>query len=385
MALWSWVGNLLFGAVRARVECENLAVWDEIESKGRRYEELRRLIESPAGPGSPQYAAWLREYGRLGKFGELWEQFARAHKQAAEADAILKAPDSDQDLQALAQEDLRASQAGMEEARAALVDMRLNEDDDATRNVIVEIHAGVGGDEADLWAGELFGIYERFAGRQGWKLVELDSSPGRVGGVNHVVFRVEGEWAYGKLRFEGGGHRVQRVPKTEAQGRIHTSMARVAVLPEAEEVDVQIEAKEVRETFCAAGGPGGQNVNKVATQCQLTHLPTGIIVHCMETRSAAQNRARAWQILRSKLYALKKAEAEKARADQRLGQIGSGDRSERVRTYNFPQARVTDHRLEGEDKNWPIQEVLDGRLEELIAKLEELRRGAGKAQIQPTK
>jgi len=356
-------------------------VWDEIEKKGRRYDELKRLIESPEGPASPQYPAWLREYGRLGKFGELWERLSQARRQLREAEAILKAPDDDAAWLALAREESETAQARMEEVRAALVDAQLNEDDDAARNVIVEIHAGVGGDEADLWVGDLFNMYSRFVDRNGWKLVEMDSSPGRVGGMNQVVFRVEGEGAFGKLRYEAGGHRVQRVPKTEAQGRIHTSMARVAVLPEAEEVDVQIDPKEVRETFCAAGGPGGQNVNKVATQCQLTHLPTGIIVHCMETRSAAQNKARAWQILRAKLYALKKAAAEKTRSDQRLGQIGSGERSERVRTYNFPQARLTDHRLEGEDKNWPIQEIVEGRLDELIGKLEELRRGAGKASI----
>lgn len=360
-------------------------MWDEIENKGRRYDELKRLIESLGGPGSPQYASWLREFGRMGKFGELWERLSQARQQLREAEAILKAHGEDPEWEALANEEAATARGRMEEARAALVDAQLNEDDDAARDVIVEIHAGVGGDEADLWAGDLFGMYSRFVDRHGWKLVEMDSSPGRVGGMNYVVFRVEGEGVFGKLRYEAGGHRVQRVPKTEAQGRIHTSMARVAVLPEAEEVDVQIDPKDVRESFCAAGGPGGQNVNKVATQCQLTHLPSGIIVHCMETRSQAQNKARAWQILRAKLYAQKKSEAEKARSDQRLGQIGSGERSERVRTYNFPQARVTDHRLEGEDKNWPIQEIMEGRLDELLGKLEELRRSAGKASLASAK
>ncbi|MGD0091666.1 MAG: PCRF domain-containing protein [Planctomycetota bacterium] len=360
-------------------------MWDEIEKKGRRYDELRRLIEDPAGPGSAPYASWLREYGRMGKFGELWGQLSHARTDLEEAESILKAPESDAELRSYAEGEAQAAKARMEQARAALVDMHLNEDEDAGRNVIIELHAGVGGDESDLWVGDLFNMYSRFVDRNGWKLFEMDASPGRVGGMSQVVFRVEGEGAFGKLRYEAGGHRVQRVPKTEAQGRIHTSMARVAVLPEAEEVDVQIDPKEVRETFCAAGGPGGQNVNKVATQCQLTHLPTGIIVHCMETRSAMQNKARAWQILRSKLYARKKEEAEKARSDQRLGQIGSGDRSERVRTYNFPQARVTDHRLEGEDKNWPIQEIMEGRLEELLAKLETLRRSAGKASLASAK
>ena len=348
-------------------------MWDEIEKKGHRYQELKSFVHNEAG--NPNYANWLREFGRLGKFGAVWEQYAAARQQVSDAEAILAAADSDADLKTLAQDEFTGAKVTMEESRRALVDMQLNEDDDSSRNVIVEIHAGVGGQEAALFVGDLYDMYKRYSDKSGWKLTELELSHAEMGGLKEVVFRAEGDGAFGKFRFEGGGHRVQRVPKTEMQGRIHTSMARVAVLPEAEEVDVQVDPKEVRESFCAAGGPGGQNVNKVASQCQLVHIPTGIIVHCMETRSAVQNRIRAWQILRSKLYALKKAEAEKTRSDQRLGQIGSGDRSERVRTYNFPQGRVTDHRLEGDDKNWPVQEIMAGNLDELIRKLEEVRRG----------
>ena len=348
-------------------------MWDEIEKRGRRYEELKSFIENSSG--QPQYVNWLREFGRLGKFGELWEQYTKAGRQVSEAEAILKSPDSDADLKEMAREELDSAKPQMEELRRTMVDMHLTEDDDSSRNVIVEIHAGVGGQEAALFVGDLYEMYRRYAERNNWKLTELEISHAEMGGLKDVTFRIEGEGAFGKFRFEGGGHRVQRVPKTEMQGRIHTSMARVAVLPEAEEVDVHIDPKDVRESFCAAGGPGGQNVNKVASQCQLVHEPTGIIVHCMETRSAMQNKVRAWQILRSKLYALKKAEAEQARSDQRLGQIGSGDRSERVRTYNFPQSRVTDHRIEGEDKNWTIQDIVDGKLDDLVRKLEELRRG----------
>ena len=350
-------------------------MWEEIENRGKRYQELRSFLENPTAPTNPQYASWLREFGRLGKFGEIWDQYVHANSQLIEAESILKAPDSDADLKALAKEESEFTGRKVVECRRSLMDMQLNEDDDSSRNVIVEIHAGVGGQEAALFVGDLYEMYRRFSERHGWKLTELEISHSEMGGLKEVVFRVEGEGAFGKFRFEGGGHRVQRVPKTETQGRIHTSMARVAVLPEAEEVDVQVDPKEVRESFCAAGGPGGQNVNKVASQCQLVHIPTGIIVHCMETRSAVQNRIRAWQILRSKLYAMKKAEAEKARSDQRLGQIGTGDRSERVRTYNFPQSRVTDHRIEGDDKNWAIQEIVDGKVDDLIRKLEELRRG----------
>jgi peptide chain release factor 1 len=356
-------------------------MWDEIEKRGRRYLELKQLIEDPTSPGKPQYPAWLREFGRLGKFGALYEEFLAAQKAAQEAEGIVKDPGADAEFKALAQEELVGARAKENQVRETLLNLAESEDEDAARNVIVEIYPGVGGDESSLWAGDLFEMYRRYVEKKGWKCGVLDSKPGNVGGFSEISFRVEGEGAFGEMRFEGGGHRVQRVPKTEAQGRIHTSTARVAVLPEAEEVDIQIDAKDVREVFCAAGGPGGQNVNKVATQCQLTHIPTGITVHCIETRSQAQNRTRAWQILRSKLYALRKAEAEKARGDARMGQLGSGDRSERIRTYNFPQGRCTDHRLEGDDKNWPIQAVLAGGLDEIHEKLKNARKNARTAPV----
>ena len=356
-------------------------MWDEIEKRGKRYQELKDLIESPDGPGNPNFANWLRERGRMTKFGMIWDEFADAKKTADEARELFNSPDAaaDADLKSLAKDELDTASAQQEAARIKLVDMELNDDDDSSRNVIIELHKGTGGDEAALFVGDLYNMYAKYSEKVGLKLTVLENSPGNVGGFNEMTLRVEGEGAYGKFRYEGGGHRVQRVPETETKGRVQTSMARVAVLPEAEEVDVQIDVKDVRESFCAAGGPGGQNVNKVASQCQLVHEPTGIIVHCMETRSAMQNKVRAWQILRSKLYALKKAEIENARSDQRLGQIGSGDRSERIRTYNYPQGRLTDHRIEGDDKNWPIQAVVEGNLEPLVAKLEEIRRSAGKA------
>ena len=352
-------------------------MWDEVEKSGVRYLELKKLIEDPASPGNPHYPGWLKEYGRLTKVGTLYEEYLKARQNAQESDALLKDPAADADLKTLAQEELTSSKANADALRNQLIEMMLVEDEDAGRNVILEVYAGVGGDESALWVGDLFEMYKRYCDKKGWKLVVQDTNPGNMGGFSEVSFRVEGAGAFGDFRFEGGGHRVQRVPKTEGQGRIHTSMARVAVLPEVENVEVQIDPKEVRETFCAAGGPGGQNVNKVATQCQLLHIPTGLVVRCIETRSQMMNKARAWQNLRSKLYALKKAEADKNRSDQRLGQIGSGERSERIRTYNYPQARCTDHRLEGEAKNWPIQAILDGKLDPLIERLKDARkRGA---------
>jgi len=349
-------------------------MWDQVEKQGQRFLEVKRLIEDPASPGNPSYPAWLKEYGRLNKIGTLYEEYLKAAKETSDADALLKDPASDAELKELAKEEAALAKAKRDETRTALMEMAQSEDEDSARNVIVEIHAGVGGDESALWVGDLFDMYKRHADRKGWKLVVQDFSHGNAGGMSDVSFRVEGQGAFEDFRFEAGGHRVQRVPKTETQGRIHTSMARVAVLPEVEDIEVQVDPKEVRETFCAAGGPGGQNVNKVASQCQLLHEPTGILVRCMETRSAAQNKVRAWQILRSKLYALRKAEADKNRSDQRLGQIGSGERSERVRTYNFPQGRCTDHRLEGEDKNWPVAKIVEGYLDEMLTKLKDARK-----------
>jgi peptide chain release factor 1 len=352
-------------------------MWEDIEKRGKRFDELKAKIDTGEGAGDPGYSAMLKEFGRLSRFGAVWQEFSGARKQVQEAEALLNDKTSDAELKELAQEEFDSAKKIYDAASDRLVEMELVEDEDSSRNVIVEIHAGTGGEEAKLFVGDLYNMYRRFATNQNWKLTEMEVSEAEMGGLSEVVFRIEGEGAFGRMRYEGGGHRVQRVPKTETQGRIHTSMARVAVLPEVEEVDVHVDPKDVRETFCAAGGPGGQNVNKVASQCQLLHIPTGILVRCMETRSAAQNKVRAWQILRSKLYALKKAESERNRSDQRLGQIGSGERSERIRTYNFPQGRVTDHRIEGEDKNWPIQEIVNGGLDELINRLEQLRRTAG--------
>ena len=353
----------------------------EIEERGKRYMELKALLEEAQAATKPQYAGWLREFGQLGKIGVLYEEMIQARKEASEAEALAKDPATDPDFKALAQEEQAAAGEKARQAEASLEELFESQDldEDSNRNVIVELHAGVGGDEASLFVRDLYEMYKRFADHKGLKITVTNFSEGDAGGFKELSFRVEGQGAFGEMRFEGGGHRVQRVPLTEAQGRIHTSMARVAVLPEAEEVEVHIDPKDVEEKFCGSGGPGGQNVNKVASQCQLHHLPTGVIVHCMETRSQKANQKRAWQILRSKLYALEKAKVDQIRSDTRLGQIGSGDRSERIRTYNFPQGRCTDHRLEGEDKNWPIQDIMMGNLEDLVARLKQIRKQQSRA------
>ena len=352
-------------------------MWEEIEAKGQRFLELQKILEDPASPGKPQYAGWLREHGRLTKFGEVYSEYAKAKASASEAAAMVKDPSTDAEMRELAQEELVTEKAKAEKLRDQMIEAAQGEDEDADRNVIVEIHSGTGGDEAALFVGDLFEMYSRYAAKKGWNLQAIDTSPGKMGGYTQIQFRVEGSGAFGEFRFEAGGHRVQRVPITETQGRVQTSMARVAVLPEAEEVEVNVDPKDVKISFCAAGGPGGQNVNKVASQAQLQHLPTGLIVHCTETRSQKQNLERAWQILRSKLFALEKAKLEKNRSDERLGQIGSGERSARIRTYNFPQGRCTDHRLTGDFKNWPVAKIAAGEMDGLIAKLIEVRKKGG--------
>lgn len=240
-------------------------MWDEIEKRGQRWQELRELIESQDGPANPNYSNWLREHGRMGKFGAMWDEFVSNKKAAAEAKELMDDPGCDAEMKALAKEEFDAASAKQEEARLKLVDAQLNEDDDSSRNVILELHAGTGGDEAALFVGDLYTMYARYAEKNELKLNVLESSEGNVGGFKELVLRVEGEGAFGKFRYEGGGHRVQRVPETETQGRVQTSMARVAVLPEAEEVDIQVDPKEVRESFCAAGGPG-------RTECEQSGL-----------------------------------------------------------------------------------------------------------------
>jgi peptide chain release factor 1 len=348
-------------------------MWDEIQKRGARWLELKDFVQDPNGPKDPAYAVKLKEYGRSTHFGELYDRYLAAKAELKEAEDLSADPTADADLKILAAETKTSAEASVAELHRALTEMCLTADEDAGRNAMMEIYAGVGGEEAALFVADLYEMYRRYFDRRGWKHTVVDSAPAEMGGFKEVTLRVEGRDVFARLRFEGGGHRVQRVPKTEAQGRIHTSMARVAVLPEVEEVDIRIDPKEIRETFCGAGGPGGQNVNKVATQCQLLHIPTGIMVRCMETRSQLQNKTIAYQLLRAKLYAIEKSKSEANRSNTRLGQIGSGDRSERVRTYNWPQSRCTDHRLEGEDKNWALQDILDGNLDPLVDRLDARR------------
>src|SRR5689334_5796894 len=275
--------------------------------------------------------------------------------------------DKDPELSQLARSDVERLEPQIERLESELDELLTPSDPFDDRDAIVEIRAGTGGDEAALFAADLFRMYTRFCERRGWKVEILSLSEGTLGGLKEAVFAARGPKAYGTLRYESGVHRVQRVPVTEQQGRIHTSAATVAVLPEAEEVDVKIEDKDLRIDVFRSGGPGGQSVNTTDSAVRVTHLPTGLEVKCQDQKSQLQNKIKALEILRSRLLDRMVAEQEAARSRERRAQVGTGDRSQKVRTYNFPQNRVTDHRIHFTTHN--IDEVMDGRLDDLIGAL----------------
>jgi peptide chain release factor 1 len=266
----------------------------------------------------------------------------------------------------MAKGELEKLEARLPKVEEALRLKLIPKDPEDAKDAIVEIRAGTGGDEAALFAGDLFRLYDRFAERQGWKIEVMDSSEGSAGGFKEVVFSVHGSDAFGQLKYENGVHRVQRVPETESSGRVHTSAASVAVLLEAEEVDVDIQANELKIDVYRSSGPGGQSVNTTDSAVRITHLPTGLVVTCQDEKSQHKNKDKAMRVLRSRLYEQRMAAHNAERDAQRRSAVGSGDRSAKIRTYNYPQDRVTDHRLEGDDKNHPLHKVMEGALDDIL-------------------
>jgi peptide chain release factor 1 len=338
-------------------------MFDKLEGVEQRYVELERQLSDPAVIGNREvYQRAVREHAELGKVVTVFRQYKDVAERIEESRELLK--DADAEIRSLAKDDLSALTADQEALQENLRLLLLPKDPNDDKNIIIEIRAGTGGEEAALFVGDLFRMYSRFAEDRGWRVEVLSHQPTGVGGLKEVIAMIQGKGAYSVLKYESGIHRVQRVPVTETQGRIHTSAVTVAVLPEAEEVDVEINPNDLRIDVYRSGGPGGQSVNTTDSAVRVTHLPSGLVVICQDEKSQLKNKNKALKVLRSRLFDMKIQEQEKKRAEERKSQVGTGDRSGRIRTYNFPQSRVTDHRIGL--TLYKLDGVLQGGIQELI-------------------
>ena len=340
-------------------------MFDRLEDLVLRYEEVMNLLSEPdVANDNARFRALMKEQAELAPIVEAYKQYS-AHKQNIQDSLELLEVESDEEMKELAKEEMKESQAEVERLEQELKILLLPKDPNDDKNVIVEIRAGAGGEEAALFAAEIYRMYVHYVESRGWKVELLEADETGIGGMKNIEFMVKGTGAYSILKYESGVHRVQRVPETESQGRIQTSTCSVAVMPEAEEVDVHIDEKDIRIDVMRASGNGGQCVNTTDSAVRLTHYPTGIVIYSQTEKSQLQNKEKAFALLRAKLYDLELQKQQDAEAAERRSQIGTGDRAEKIRTYNFPQGRVTDHRINltlyklDKIMNGDIQEILD--------------------------
>jgi len=340
---------------------------DKLEAIKNRFKEVSdKLVQPDIMSDMKNYSKLSKEYKDLGKIVKKYDEYQKILQDIDGAKSMLET-ERDPEFRSMAKAELDALYPLKEAAEEVLKQMLIPKDPNDSKNAILEIRAGTGGDEAAIFAGDLFRMYQRFCEIMGWKLNLLDLTEGTAGGYKEIICTVSGEDVYGKLKYESGVHRVQRVPVTETQGRVHTSAASVAVLPEMEDVEVDIDMNEVRkDTFCSSG-PGGQSVNTTYSAIRLTHIPTGIVVTCQDEKSQLKNLDKALKVLRSRLYELELKKHNEQIGEKRKSMVGSGDRSDKIRTYNFPQSRVTDHRINYSVYN--LQSVMDGDIADFIEKL----------------
>ncbi|MFW6125329.1 MAG: peptide chain release factor 1 [Pirellulales bacterium] len=345
---------------------------DVLEQQLDRFQALeQQLVDPEVLADGARMTSVAREHGSLAKVATKYRQFKEVNQQIRDARELAESSD-DYEMRQLAEAELPDLRARREHLWAELLDMTVGGEDATRTRCMVEIRAGTGGDEAALFARDLFEMYKHYAEAKGWKLEILSASPTELGGVKEIVIALQGEGVFQRLQYESGGHRVQRVPETEAKGRIHTSAATVAVMAEPDDVEVRLSPDDYREDVFLASGPGGQHVNKTASAIRLTHLESGIVVSCQDEKSQHKNRAKALRVLKSRLYEQRREAEHQKRADERKTKIGSGDRSQRIRTYNFPQNRVSDHRI---NRDWhKLDAIIAGDLDPVIDALLEHER-----------